>query len=105
MLYKSFQAWTDFMSGPRWAAEATLAWRDVWLGESAEKYTGSAILRSLFATLDVFQGAKVTHERPAYAIDSVLSGNALVPVVEDVALDLPFGDLLHFAKPDVETPQ
>jgi polyhydroxyalkanoate depolymerase len=35
----------------------------------------------------------------------VHSGNAVVPVREEVALDLPFGNLLHFAKDDVEAPQ
>jgi polyhydroxyalkanoate depolymerase len=101
MLYKSFQTWTDLMTAPRLGAAATVAWRDFFLGDNAESH----VLRSLYAFLDVFQGAKVTHKRPPYAIDSVLSGNAIVPVREEVALDLPFGDLLHFAKPDVATPQ
>jgi len=106
MLYGAFQAWTDFMAPARAGAAGAVAWRDAWLGrDPGGQSAGSDMFRSMFALLDVFQGAKVTHDRPSYAIDSVLSGNALVPVVEEVALDLPFGDLLHFAKPDVETPQ
>ncbi len=55
--------------------------------------------------MDVFQGAKLTHKRPDYNINQVRCGNALVAVREEVLLDLPFGNLLHFAKDDVETEQ
>lgn len=101
MLYDAFQAWSDMMAPPRAAAAGALRWRNAWLTDfDAEGMTGR-----LFAALDVFQGARVTHQRPPYAIDTVLSGNAVQPVVEEVALSLPFGDLLHFAKPELATPQ
>ena len=41
---------------------------------------------------------------PGFDIESVRVGNRDVPVTEEVVLDLPFGNLLHFAK-DVDTPQ
>lgn len=64
-----------------------------------------AMPRRMFALMDVFQGAKLTHHRPAYAINQVESGNALVSVREEVAMELPFGNLLHFVKDDVEAAQ
>jgi poly-beta-hydroxyalkanoate depolymerase len=39
--------------------------------------------------------------RPAYGIDSVSVPGQSVPVVEEVALTLPFGTLLHFRKPGI----
>jgi polyhydroxyalkanoate depolymerase len=53
---------------------------------------------SLFAALDMVAHAKLTAERPAYGIDSVISGNAEVPVREEIVAATPFCDLLHFAK-------
>lgn len=56
------------------------------------------------AALELISRFQLTHARPGFAIRSVPVGNREVPVTEEVALDLPFGKLLHFAK-DVDTPQ
>jgi polyhydroxyalkanoate depolymerase len=101
MLYGGYQAFTDFMTPARMAARAALTFRDGYLGGFGEW----PMPRRFFALCDVFAGARITHARPPYAIDSVLSGNAMVPVREEVVLDMPFGNLLHFAKDDVATPQ
>jgi poly(3-hydroxybutyrate) depolymerase len=100
MLYSGYQAWNDMLMPARLAAQTALRFRSSWgpVGDWA-------MPRRMFAMMDVFQGAKLTHKRPAYNIASVVSGNAQVPVREEVALDRPFGNLLHFAKDDVETPQ
>src|SRR6202011_1706582 len=47
---------------------------------------------------------RLTHERPAYGIDSVMVGQQLVEVREESAYSTPFGSLLHFKK-DVSVPQ
>lgn len=94
------------MAPSRFAARTMLAWRDAMLGSSVlgdaphEDYA-----RRLFAVADVYQGAKVTHDRPPYNIRPVKSGNGLAAVREEVVLDLPFGNLLHFVKEGVKTPQ
>lgn len=100
MLYSGYQAWNDMMAPARLGAQIALSFRDK-MGPVADW----AMPRRMFALMDVFQGAKLTHHRPAYGITQVHSGNAVVPVREEVALDLPFGNLLHFAKDDVEAPQ
>src|SRR5207247_1111846 len=74
MLYSAFQAWSDMMAPSRWAAASALASRDAGL----LPWGNGELSRRLFAVLDVYQGAKVTHDRPDYAIASVLSGNAVV---------------------------
>ncbi len=84
----------------RFGAQVALKWRDR-MGPAADW----AMPRRMFALMELFNGAKLSHERPAYGIAQVPSGNAEVSVREEVALDLPFGNLLHFAKDDVEAAQ
>lgn len=100
MLYSGYQAWNDMLAPARFGAQIALGMRDT-MGPMAQW----AMPRRLFALMEVFQGAKLTHKRPAYDITTVTSGNAQVAVREEVALDLPFGDLLHFAKDEVDTAQ
>lgn len=100
MLYNGYQAWNDMLAPARFGAQIALGMRDK-MGPMADW----AMPRRMFALMDVFQGARVTHKRPAYAITSVRSGNADVAVREEIVADLPFGDLLHFVKDEVETAQ
>lgn len=100
MLYSGYQAWNDMLFPARLGAQWALNMRDR-MGAAADW----PMPRRMFALLDVFEGAKLTHRRPAYAIHTVQCGNAEVAVREEVALDMPFGNLLHFVKDDVETPQ
>ncbi|MFZ2996011.1 polyhydroxyalkanoate depolymerase [Sphingobium sp.] len=100
MMYSGYQAWNDMLAPARFGAKMALGMRGS-MGPMADW----AVPRRMFAMMDVFQGAKVTHKRPAYDITTVTSGNAQVAVREEVVLDLPFGDLLHFVKDDVEAAQ
>ena len=101
MLYKSYQTFSDMLAPARFAAGATARLGSKYLGPIA----GNGWLKRYLALNKVFAGAKLTHKRPDYAIDRVTVGNAEVDVFEEVVFDLPFGSLLHFAKPDVQTPQ
>lgn len=101
MLYQGYQALTDMMMPARLAAAAAVRLGEDYFGE----WAADPWLKRYLALCDVFAGAKFTHMRPDYAIDEVLCGNELVRVREEVVEELPFGDLLHFAKPDVATPQ
>lgn len=56
------------------------------------------------AALEMISRLRLTHSRPDFAIAKVRSGNSLAVVTEEIALDLPFGKLLHFRK-DTEAPQ
>ncbi|HEX7873956.1 MAG TPA: polyhydroxyalkanoate depolymerase [Sphingobium sp.] len=101
MLYQGYQTAQDWMEPARMAARAVVDFRRDHLGNLDQW----PFTRRFFAACEVFEGAKITHARPSYAIDEVLCGNRMVAVREEVALDLPFGNLLHFAKDDVEAPQ
>ena len=100
MLYRAYQAWDDSLLPFRIAARTALALRD-----SLDLETHWPPSRSGFALLDMATELGISHRRPDYGIDTVLVGNREVEVHEEVALHLPFGDLLHFAKDDIDTPQ
>jgi polyhydroxyalkanoate depolymerase len=101
MLYKGYQACSDLLAPARFAASAAVMFGEKYLGELAE----NPWMKRYLAMNEVFSGAKLTHARPDYAIHEVLCGNAMVPVVEEIAAELPFGNLLRFTKPDVAVPQ
>ena len=100
MLYRQYQGWADAMAPFRGAAKAAL-WFRTSLGTLAEY----PLARSMFALLDVTANARVTHHRPDFGISSVMVGTRKVAVREEVALSLPFGDLLHFAKDEIDVAQ
>lgn len=94
MLYHAYQAHSNALSPLRLLAQhhgALLWWRQT---------EGSAV-RKMAAALEVFSRLRLTHTRPAYGITGVEVEGRPVPVVEDAALPLPFGTLLHFRKPGV----
>lgn len=101
MLYRSYQAFSDLLAPARFAAGAAVKLGNRYFGP----LTDNPWMKRYLALNEVFAGAKLTHRRPDYAIDRVMVGNAEVDVFEEVVLDLPFGDLLHFAKPQVQAPQ
>ncbi|MDD0841038.1 polyhydroxyalkanoate depolymerase [Curvibacter sp. HBC61] len=92
MLYQAYQLQSDLTSPLRLLAQH--------LG-SALLLPGTerTALRQLAAASEVFSRLRLTHSRPAYGITEVLIDGEAVPVTEEVALTLPFGTLLHFAKP------
>ncbi len=100
MLYSGYQAFSDMMAPARLMARTATRHRD-----SGSELANLSPLRRLYALCDTFSRAAVTHSRPPFNIKQVQCGNAVVPVREEVVLEQPFGNLLHFAKDDVQTPQ
>jgi polyhydroxyalkanoate depolymerase len=98
MLYQAYQLQDDLVSVFR--SSARLAMGAFGSGLSIPAPLGGHFL----AALAMISRFELTHTRPAFGIHTVRVGNRDVPVTEQVALDLPFGKLLHFAK-DVDTPQ
>ncbi|MCX7305276.1 MAG: polyhydroxyalkanoate depolymerase [Hyphomicrobiales bacterium] len=99
MLYQAYQFQDDLIAPFRLMARglhmlaATTAW-----GPAAD------MARQMAAAMEMISRFEITHARPDFAIAPVRVGNRDVPVVEEIALELPFGRLLHFAK-DVDAPQ
>ncbi len=99
MLYQAYHATTAALEPLRMAARLALNG-----GSAFKTFDSSCLGLSSAAMLKVAVRATVTHARPAYGIESVEVGGKTVPVWEEVALSLPFCDLLHFAK-DTPEPQ
>jgi polyhydroxyalkanoate depolymerase len=99
LLYDAYQLQDDLAAGARFGARfagAMLAPR------LAVRPDGAG--RRLAAAMEMVARFGLTHARPAFGIRSVRVGNRDAVVTEEVAVDLPFGRLIRFAK-DVQTPQ
>ncbi|MDB5555492.1 MAG: polyhydroxyalkanoate depolymerase, intracellular [Rhizobium sp.] len=98
MLYQVYQLQDDFAATWRlWARSMLLL--NTGLTGTKRYFSGE-----YFAALEMISRFQLTHTRPDFAIAKVHSGTSEAAVTEHVALGLPFGKLLHFAK-DIETPQ
>lgn len=91
MLYRAYQTHTDLLSPSRLAAQYLGS--GVWQAKSDR-----SAARRIGAALDVYAHLRLTHTRPDYGINSVMSEGEEVAVQEEVALVAPFGTLLHFRK-------
>jgi len=97
MLYEAYQAQQDFLAPLRAGADLfKTAFGDTSLGPSA-----NYVFRSMAAGAEIISRAHLIHDRPPYGIAQVMVDGQTCPVVEQVALALPFGDLVHFKKPGV----
>lgn len=95
-----YHAWADMMAPFRSETPPIMTFSDL-LGAGRDWPP----VNHLLAWMEMWSGAHTTHHRPPFGIEAVPVGNRQVAVREDVALNLPFGDLLHFAKQDFDTPQ
>lgn len=99
MMYRMYQTQDDFLEPVRLSARVFSAASRPWAyGPLA------AQVKRLAAGAEMISRFRLTHVSPAFGIGSVRVGNRDVPVTQEVALELPFGRLLHFTK-DVQTPQ
>ncbi|MEM8570866.1 MAG: polyhydroxyalkanoate depolymerase [Pseudomonadota bacterium] len=98
MLYRTYQMQDDLIAPFRNAASSLSN------GAMPQMWQTMPHFGYIRASFEMMSRFKLSHERPDYGISSVLVGNRDVPVTEVVAVEKPFGNLLHFAK-DVDTPQ
>jgi polyhydroxyalkanoate depolymerase len=97
--YPAYQAMTELMRPWRGAASMTRA-AIAACPAIAENPQG----RYVDACCELIQLAGLSHHRPPFDIPDVQCGDETVAVTEAVAMDTPFGALLHFRK-DVPVPQ
>lgn len=97
MLYQAYQAQQDFLAPFRAGADLfRTAFGDTAMGPAA-----NYAMRGAAAGAEIFSRAHMIHTRPPYAIGPIAVSGQLVPVIEEVALPMPFGDLVHFRKTGV----
>jgi poly(3-hydroxybutyrate) depolymerase len=99
VLYQAYQFQDDLIAPMRYASRSMRA-----AALSSFWGVGEGFKARFLAGLEMLARYELSHSRPDFNIPAVRVGNRDVPVVEQVALDLPFGKLLHFAK-DVDTAQ
>ena len=94
MLYDAYQAQQDLFAPVRAGAELVrAAFSDPSLGPAA-----NYMFRSVAAGAEIISRSHLIHERPDYGITSIRVQGQPVDVTEEVALELPFGNLVHFRK-------
>jgi len=94
MLYDAYQAQQDLFAPVRAGADLVrAAFSDTTLGPAA-----NYLFRSIAAGAEIISRAHLIHERPDYGITSVKVQGKPVDVTEEVALEMPFGNLVHFRK-------
>ena len=94
MLYDAYQAQSDFLAPLRaLAGMAKTMLDDTQYGPAANFF-----LKGIAAGAEIASRAHLAHERPGYEIEDTLVEARIVPVTEEIALDTPFGNLLHFRK-------
>ena len=99
MLYQAYQFQDDLIGPFRKAAKFWMRMGNWGLGPLTRDAN-----QQFLAALEMVSRFELTHTRPDFGITEVSTGNRVVPVREEVALELPFGKLLHFAK-DVDALQ
>jgi poly(3-hydroxybutyrate) depolymerase len=99
MLYLAYQAHSDFMVPMRTLANVAI---NVLAPERPTNAT--PFTRNLSAAYELISRAGLTHDRPAFGIESVMVGNEEVAVHEEAARVTPFATLLHFKK-NIDTAQ
>ena len=96
MLYHAYQTYSDSSEPLRAMARTGLA-----MGRMFGCVSDTGIGHSLSALLELTARSKFTHTRPDYDINPVLVGDEKVEVREEIALSLPFCDLIRFVKDGV----
>ncbi|HEX2593667.1 MAG TPA: polyhydroxyalkanoate depolymerase [Rhizomicrobium sp.] len=102
MLYAAYQAQADLLAPFQAFADLT----STALRGSCGGPMVNPFFRRVAAGAELFSRAHLTHTRPPFGIDFVHVGDEQVDILEDIALDTPFGALLHFKKAkDFEQPK
>jgi poly(3-hydroxybutyrate) depolymerase len=95
MMYQAYQAQSDLMWPLRTMAKLSVPM----LQDPTFGFAVQSTSRQMAAACRVLELAEVTHKRPPWRIDSVMSKGESVPVVEEVVATTPFATLLRFRKP------
>jgi len=99
MLYDAYQAQQDVLAPFRAGADLfRTAFSDPRLGPAANYWW-----RSMAAGAEIVSRSHLIHDRPPYGIDFLRVGGRDVPVTEEVALEMPFGNLVHFRKEGISS--
>ena len=100
MIYSAYQT-QEYVLNPM--REAAMMAAPVFLGYGSTA-GGFQPLRRMAAACEVITLARLTHKRPAFGIESIVSGTRELAVTEEIVHTTPFATLLRFRK-DTPSPQ
>ncbi len=104
MLYTAYQTQHMLLDPWREAAGRLADWWHAVFPDAStealheENWAGGPFGRSLAAAADVFSRMRITHQRPAFGIEQVVSLGRSYDVVEEPVMVTPFATLLRFRK-------
>ena len=98
MLYDAYEVQRSLLAGASTLANIGAGW----MQNPANPLSYSQMGPIVGSALDVFAHASAPRGKPAFAIDEVTVDGRAVPVIEEVSLRKPFGQLKHFRKVGVE---
>jgi poly(3-hydroxybutyrate) depolymerase len=94
MLYYLYEMNHAAMAPWRAAADAGM---NFWKSP-ANPFSSTQLGRSFAASFEMFERGTRRYGKPPFAIDDVIMGDEIVPIVEETVLSKPFCNLLHFEK-------
>jgi poly(3-hydroxybutyrate) depolymerase len=94
MLYDAYEVQRSLLAGASKLAGLGAGW----LNNPSNPWGYSSMGPIVAASLEVFAHAAAPRGKPEFGIDTTKAGRKTVPVIEEVVLRKPFGQLKHFAK-------
>ena len=95
-MYHAYQTHSDLMWPLRMAARLTAPMLQ---DPSFDAFIGVGSPRQIAAACKLLELTEVTHRRPAWAIDSIVVDDEIVPVAEEAVHSTPFATLMRFSTP------
>ena len=98
MLYDAYEMQRSLLAGASTLANIGAGW----MQNPANPLAYSSMGPIVASALDVFAHASAPRGKPAFGIETMIVKGKTVPVVEEVVLRKPFGQLKHFRREGVE---
>src|SRR6187401_1810877 len=98
MLYDAYEMQRSLLAGASTLANIGAGW----MQNPANPFSYSHMGPIVASALDVFAHASAPRGKPDFGLDTTMVGGRTVPVVEEIVLRKPFGQLKHFRREGIE---
>jgi poly(3-hydroxybutyrate) depolymerase len=101
LLYEAFEMQRGFLAGASAMAELS----SDWLHNPANPWSKTPFGNMMASGLNVFAHASATYGKPEFGFDTTLVDGQPTPIVEEIEAVRPFGQLIHFTRPEAKVIQ
>src|SRR6185436_7015731 len=98
MLYNAYEMQRSLLAGVSTLANIGAEW----MQNPANPFSYTGMGPIVASALDVFAHAAAPRGKPEFGLDMTVVDGRAVPVIEEVVLHKPFGDLKHFRREGIE---